>query len=812
MKLFIPTCTLNFNNIFSTESISPKSFYQRRGFGNKRYYPVEANSLDGVMLMYSKYPRYNVGESDLENYPMVIEIESEDYPSGTITKQYSRSGVDVFASASTIYLNPFHSKVYFNSYAERQGVLTKAAQSLENKFEKLYGANLIVKPQSRKCFTDNIKDLFSKNESDEFDWDSSYLPLEINTDIGDVEQDRKIDRIRGFFYCYLIGANMTISSDVAELKLLARKMRNTLSAIVNSPSRKPSDLQDESLTNDIKEFNRIYTAIDEDALYNSNVIEMKLSNDPSGLNKQDIIKLLERLGVYDAFCSKLHLRRVYNANDLWKCVEFFTPETYNSAVETLNSVVRKVELRSIAKGRKNETKELIQLNKGIVRVVDKTIKAEFYDSLVNSQINNEFETVKDENGVEESLAIAYNGGLILQKILGDKWNDSKWSSYINSLLSHLQESSAFDMFSVENDVLNSFAAFCQKGDNIDRLSEYLIQCGFNNYRIAYGLFGATRGFASLPKTFTTALINGDRNYYKNFVLEVYNQLFGVNISNAELPATANAGEIRESSICSTIMDNIGKIEPKTSKQSQVMNAVNQAFALEDAVQSPKAFMYIFDSFPNIKRTKAYKALESADFEHDTNVYTLDEFRARIYRIIGSEALKAQRQKVDAAIELEAKRQDREAFLYILDNFLNPNDAAYKRIAKLINANPIENASLSTGVRPIEPTSRPILIDDRWIPVCSNMILDSKARKQFIEDMEWFVGNHNDVYEDKRKGKQKGFYAGHDKSSERVIERLRTYMDNKLHPRSEKVQWLADIYKNIPVEKIISYLQSVYVHK
>ena len=31
MKLYIPTCTLNFNNILSSESISPLGFYARRG-------------------------------------------------------------------------------------------------------------------------------------------------------------------------------------------------------------------------------------------------------------------------------------------------------------------------------------------------------------------------------------------------------------------------------------------------------------------------------------------------------------------------------------------------------------------------------------------------------------------------------------------------------------------------------------------------------------------------------------------------------------------------------------------------------------
>lgn len=698
MKLYIPTCTLNFNNIFSTESISPKADYLKRGFGNKRFYSVEPNGLDGVVLLYSKYPRYSVEDSELENYPMVIEIESEDYPEGTIVKQFTKSDVDVYASALTIYLNPFHSKVYFDSYAERQGVLTKAAQSLENKFEKLYGANLIVKSQPLKGLMDNIKDLFSKNNGDEFDWDESYLPDEINTNIASIEQDRIIDRIKGFVYCYLIGANMTVSSDVAELKALARKMRNTLSAIVNSPTHTPSDLQDESLTNDIKEFNRLYSAVDEDAIYNMNVIDMRLSNNPLKFEKQDIVQLLEWLGIYSDFCSKLHLRRIYDANDLWKCVEFYSPEAYKSAIDALNSAVRKIELRSMAKGKKYNFNELVQISQnGNVKVIDSSIKPEFYDNLVNSQINNEYDLFQNEHGVDESLAIAFTGGKILKQIMGEKWEGSKWALYINALLNHLQESSAFDLYSIDNDVLNSFAAFCQKGDNIDRLSEYLVQCGFSNYRVVFGLYGATRGFASLPKTFTSVLINGDRDYYKNFTLELYRQLFDVNIKNAEFPTQANTYEIHESQIGSTILGNIGQIESKPTKQAQVINAVSQALTLEDAVQSPKAFMYIADNLIG-KSTKVYKALKSVNFEEDTTKYTAEDFRERVYSIIESALPKSKSQraetieKINKVIELEAKRQDADAFLFILDNILDKSSSAYRNIVKILKMNRIETTT------------------------------------------------------------------------------------------------------------------------
>ena len=79
MKLYIPTCTLNFNNIFSTESISPSSYYQKRGFGNKRFYSVKSNNIDDAIVLYSKFPRYSIDNLDMENSPMVIEVETDDY-------------------------------------------------------------------------------------------------------------------------------------------------------------------------------------------------------------------------------------------------------------------------------------------------------------------------------------------------------------------------------------------------------------------------------------------------------------------------------------------------------------------------------------------------------------------------------------------------------------------------------------------------------------------------------------------------------------------------------------------------------------
>lgn len=690
MRLYIPTCTLNFNNILSSESISPIGFYARRNFGNKRFYPVYANDKEQVILLYSKYPRFKVEENDLENFPMVIEIESEDYKEGFFEKANEHDGVETYLCYHTINLNTFHCRIYFNSYQERQGVLSKAEQSLENKFYRLYAANIDIKSEYKRTFWGAAKDLFTQSEKDDFLWNPSYANCEINNGSIDVSRDVLLDRIKGFIYCYLIGANSSVSNEVGKLKALSRILRNTLSAVVNSPDKRPSQAQDDTILNGIREFNEIYSSIDEDTIWNKKMLQDKLSDNPQGLSAKDAKILLKYWGVYDAFCHTLHLRRVYNANDLWSCLEYASPESFTRVIDNMNYAVRRLEAKDNAQREKYAIESLINIDDDLsLQILDTSYQTSFYSRLISSQFKADYKSVMEEKGVDEPLAQAYNGGMILKGLLGDKWNSTSVSAYVGALLNHFQENSAFDLFAIDNDVLSSFAAFCQKGDNIDRLVEYLVQTGFCNYKLAYGIYGATRGFASLPKTFTSVLIDGNKDYYQSFARNVWRMLNGVEIKNAVLPkANSNTSVIVESQIGFKILENINKVERNVAKQQKVVEAVNKAVELEDEVQSPKAFMYIFDSFPRITSTKAYKSLTAVNFAEDEGSYTPEQFRSKIYSIVGKEGLKTQKNNIDKAIELEGKRHDPEAFLKILDNLLKPTDAAYKKIVKLVSDNKI----------------------------------------------------------------------------------------------------------------------------
>ena len=103
----------------------------------------------------------------------------------------------------------------------------------------------------------------------------------------------------------------------------------------------------------------------------------------------------------------------------------------------------------------------------------------------------------------------------------------------------------------------------------------------------------------------------------------------------------------------------------------------------------------------------------------------------------------------------------------------------------------------------------ILEDLSWVNECENMINSQKARKQFRDDIMWFIDNHKEEYIDKKKGKLKGKYYGHDTSNDRIFERLKYFLEDRVNPKNEKMQWLRPIYKDIPVMEILQKIKQLY---
>ena len=106
-KYYIPTSTLNFNNILSSESISPKAFYSIRGFGYPRWTEVEENTNKNVIMLYSQPFSFVRPKSDMEDHPMLVEIVTDE--------SFPMVSDGIFICDHTIYLSPWRTRFIFLS-------------------------------------------------------------------------------------------------------------------------------------------------------------------------------------------------------------------------------------------------------------------------------------------------------------------------------------------------------------------------------------------------------------------------------------------------------------------------------------------------------------------------------------------------------------------------------------------------------------------------------------------------------------------------------------------------------------------------
>lgn len=204
---YIPTSSQNFNNIFSSESISPKGFYERRDFGYSRWTSIPENPLNGAILLYSEPKMFARPKSDEEDHPMLIEIQTdEEFPILFDSVHYSQH---------TIYLDPWHTRVYFFAENDKNIALSLSDSSLETKMLRLYRNRILV-----KMFDSSYNTL---NDIEDY----KILESEIATDI-------QINKLKGLLYGYYIGAYLSISQDSVRQLHALYEINDIVSAILSN--------------------------------------------------------------------------------------------------------------------------------------------------------------------------------------------------------------------------------------------------------------------------------------------------------------------------------------------------------------------------------------------------------------------------------------------------------------------------------------------------------------------------------------------------------------------------------------------------
>ena len=490
-KLYIPTSTLNFNNIMSSESISPAGFYSVRGFGYRRFEKVDPNNLDNRILLYEQYPIFRISDEELENYPMIIEIDTTTIKEDSI----QTSNNSVFYSEETIYFNPISTKIYFRNDSEKRSTLSKTEPSIESKMVTLYQNCLAIQSENVESFI----------------WKKINIEDAKNSNPNNISKDKKINKLKGFLYAYILAANKSFPDQVVTLKKYAKDLRNTLSAVITSPDGQPTYRQQEQL-------NAIYAAIN-DTFYKAEGLDKKVKKIDEEFFKEN---------KFEEFLAK------FGNNWLPKPTFQLSPFSVSYTVN-IDEKEKKLELYVLNLERainrfsnpKRIQKEQLPILQHCNRIesIPEQKTTDFLSKLLNEYLE---EAYTSEDFIQSRYEFAKSGGKIFKEQVKKDWDGSEYQMYINTLLKNLNEYSQFEINSTDILTLKSFAAFCQKGESdIDKLEDYLISNKIGDFRIAFALWGIVFGFANMPKTLTNDLFSSnDLDYVSEIYKYVFKQIHG----------------------------------------------------------------------------------------------------------------------------------------------------------------------------------------------------------------------------------------------------------------------------------------------
>lgn len=488
MKYYIPTTTLNFNNILSSESVSPYIFFQKRGFGYSRWFVIPENEQNNCIVLYDSFSYLERGDSELEDHPMVIEINTNE-----IFREVEKG---IYISDKTIYLNPWNTRFIFFNEQDKKVALSLSDSSLETKMIRLYQKGFEIrfaeKPYSRL-----------KNE----------VLGELNK--SEIEHDRIINRLKGLMYGYYIGALLSSEKSTVEYYNTLKDLQNIFAAILSNPRREPTSEQElkvNSLTSSLLFYNPIFREI-ENLVHDR---DMAI----------DIVKIFNKHG---------HPISNLNPSSFFRALREDLPEN-NSALQWISEELKHINSFSQINRVKlsPEASEIVVVDNKL-RSIGETVILDKVENNLFIELINHILTDESINGKISSQRAELADNLTgkVRDVLGAEWETSPIRTFLNQLRKHIRGEEFNQKWN--NGVLSSLAAVVLKGDDWEVLLDFMRRKGMTDYRLAYAFYGVFNGFANLTRDFTDLLLNNDSAYVASVYKEFHGSIHGEKI---ETPSPA----------------------------------------------------------------------------------------------------------------------------------------------------------------------------------------------------------------------------------------------------------------------------------
>lgn len=496
---YIPTTSLNFGNILSTESISPKSFYEKRGFGSSRWFSIEENKFGTITLMYEKSFRFERPISDLEDYPMFIEFSSDEH--------FEPFCDGIFYTDRTIYLDPWNTKFVFLSEKAKKRVLGIAESNLENKVMELYSKRMEVNSS-----VDNP--MYFKLE---------YRELPENEKA--IKQDIVINKLKGLLYGYYIGAFLSASGQNVQKLSALLEAKDICYSVLSNEYNAPTSAQRKRLKELFDELNKV------DEKY------LKFRKKWS-CQTEDILKDIRDIWGRDLLQYPPKIiddvdggsERIQSVIDLLKrninaCQNRVQKERKRLSVEDAELDVSKVEdirIKRCSQEDQEKFKKWIQF-------------------FIQSNIDGGYLSSKKLEWATELTART-------KELLGQKWEGSNDKKFLNAVRKLLGGEKV--EFEWRDGLLCSLAAVLVKGESWEKLLSFVQAKKMTDYRFVFAIYGIIKGFANLTNDFTGLIIDTTdegKGYVYQFYPEFYRQLLHKEVDESQRKLIKNTP-----ALCSSI--------------------------------------------------------------------------------------------------------------------------------------------------------------------------------------------------------------------------------------------------------------------
>lgn len=567
-KLYIPTTSLNFNNILSSESISPKAFYEKRSFGYSRWFSIPENNFDNIILLYESFCSFMRPKSDYEDHPLLIEVSLREEDVST----FHQLKDGVYCCDHTIYLTPWNTMFYFFSPEDKKITLSISESSLETKLLKLYSKRFSIEYPKKNY------ELIANSGN-----------FEVN--FSEIEKDIRINKIKGVLYGYYIGALLSTSLELVLQLNVLREILNIFAAILSSIDKIPTEYQQNKLDSLFAELQK------SDAFY------LKLLETIEDANKTDKVLSIIRSEygfLKNDICSGNIL------NDLRSNKE--KSESKNSSIVWIENKISHQE--SIINNKRQalspNKSEIVFIDNKLSTISEDTIGDKTENLLFKAWINDTLSS-KEYNGKISSFKEKLSDDVTAKakEIYQKKWEDSYAKGFLNKLRRHVRGEDFVQQWN--NGVFSSVAAIITNGGEWNKLLVFMQSKEMYNYRLAFAMFGALNGFANLTRNFTDLIYLRDSKYIAEIYTEFHSQLFGhspiIEVVEQKDPVIPTKNNEEKTEIERTTSNIINKLADCKLKQEQIKSIceiyINNNFLVNDRF------------FANVKKIKGIgaKALE-----------------------------------------------------------------------------------------------------------------------------------------------------------------------------------------------------------